>query len=73
VVTSALIGVRNLKQLKENVESLKNLNFSKKELSLINIKAKDGGIKQSGYGREGGSMAIKDYLNVKYTHMGIKG
>jgi L-glyceraldehyde 3-phosphate reductase len=43
-VTSALIGVRNLKQLKENVESLKNLNFSKKELSLINKKAKDGGI-----------------------------
>ena len=32
-----------------------------------------GGIKQSGYGREGGSEAIKDYLNVKYTHMGIKG
>ena len=32
-----------------------------------------GGIKQSGYGREGGSMAIKDYLNIKYTHLGIKG
>ena len=32
-----------------------------------------GGIKQSGYGREGGSGAIKDYLNVKYTHLGIKG
>ena len=32
-----------------------------------------GGIKQTGYGREGGSMAIKDYLNVKYTHQGIKG
>ena len=32
-----------------------------------------GGIKQTGYGREGGSNAIKDYLNVKYTHMGIKG
>ena len=30
-----------------------------------------GGIKQSGYGREGGSMAIKDYLNIKYTHFGI--
>ena len=32
-----------------------------------------GGIKQTGYGREGGSSAIKDYLNVKYTHLGIKG
>ena len=30
-----------------------------------------GGIKQTGYGREGGSMAIKDYLNVKYVHFGI--
>ena len=32
-----------------------------------------GGIKQSGYGREGGSMAIKDYLNIKYTHLGLEG
>ena len=30
-----------------------------------------GGIKQSGYGREGGSFGIKDYLNIKYTHLGI--
>jgi succinate-semialdehyde dehydrogenase/glutarate-semialdehyde dehydrogenase len=30
-----------------------------------------GGMKQTGYGREGGSMAIKDYLNVKYTHFGV--
>ncbi len=30
-----------------------------------------GGIKQTGYGREGGSMGIKDYLNIKYTHLGI--
>ena len=32
-----------------------------------------GGIKQTGYGREGGSTAIKDYLNIKYTHLGLKG
>ena len=31
-----------------------------------------GGIKQTGYGREGGSMGIKDYLNVKYTHLGLQ-
>ena len=43
-VTSALIGVRSLKQLNENIDSLKNLKFSKKELSMINKKAKDGGI-----------------------------
>jgi succinate-semialdehyde dehydrogenase/glutarate-semialdehyde dehydrogenase len=30
-----------------------------------------GGIKQTGYGREGGSSAIKDYLNIKYTHFAI--
>ncbi|MDP6784081.1 MAG: NAD-dependent succinate-semialdehyde dehydrogenase [Alphaproteobacteria bacterium] len=30
-----------------------------------------GGIKQTGYGREGGSMGIKDYLNIKYTHLGF--
>ena len=43
-VTSALIGVRNLKQLKENVASLNNLNFTKSELSLISKKARDGNV-----------------------------
>ena len=44
------------------------------ELGFVAIaEAPFGGIKQTGYGREGGSMAIKDYLNVKYTHLGIKG
>ena len=43
-VTSALIGVRNLKQLNENVASLNNLDFTNNELSLINKKAKDGNI-----------------------------
>ena len=32
-----------------------------------------GGIKQSGYGREGGSAGLKDYLNIKYTHLGLLG
>jgi len=43
-VTSALIGARNVNQLQENINAIKNLNFSKAEISLINKKAKDGGI-----------------------------
>ena len=39
-VTSALIGVRNLKQLKENVDTLKRLDFTNNELSLIIKKQK---------------------------------
>jgi L-glyceraldehyde 3-phosphate reductase len=43
-VTSALIGVRTTQQLKENIEALKNLQFSKSELIEINKKAKEGNI-----------------------------
>ena len=39
--------------------------------SVAVAEAPFGGIKQTGYGREGGSMAIKDYLNIKFTHFGI--
>ena len=40
---------------------------------ISNAETPFGGIKQSGYGREGGSIGIKDYLNVKYTHLGLVG
>ena len=43
-VTTALIGASSVKQIKENIESLNNLNFSKSELREINKKAKDGNI-----------------------------
>jgi L-glyceraldehyde 3-phosphate reductase len=43
-VTTALIGASSVKQVKENIESLDNLNFSKSELQEINKKAKEGNI-----------------------------
>ncbi|MDA8694980.1 L-glyceraldehyde 3-phosphate reductase [Alphaproteobacteria bacterium] len=43
-VTSALIGVRNLTQLKDNLAALNNLKFSKDELKSIDKKAKEGKI-----------------------------
>ena len=43
-VTSALIGVRTLTQLKDNLAALNNLKFSKDELKSIEKKAKEGKI-----------------------------
>jgi L-glyceraldehyde 3-phosphate reductase len=44
VITSALIGVRNVKQLRDNIAALNNLKFSKEEIKKIDQKAKEGGI-----------------------------
>ena len=40
---------------------------------ISNAETPFGGIKQSRYGREGGAVGIKDYLNIKYTHLGLSG
>ena len=43
-VTSALIGVRTVRQLQDNIAALDNLKFEKSELKMIDRKAKDGDI-----------------------------
>jgi L-glyceraldehyde 3-phosphate reductase len=43
-VTSALIGARNVAQLDDSLDALKNTTFSPEELSEIDQYAKDGGI-----------------------------
>jgi len=37
------------------------------EMLLAAAEAPFGGIKESGYGREGGSLGVKDYLEPKYV------
>jgi succinate-semialdehyde dehydrogenase / glutarate-semialdehyde dehydrogenase len=36
------------------------------EVSIASAEAPFGGIKESGMGREGGSLGIKDYLEAKF-------
>ena len=43
-VTSALIGARNVEQLDDSLDALKNTSFSAEELKLIDGHATDGGI-----------------------------
>jgi succinate-semialdehyde dehydrogenase / glutarate-semialdehyde dehydrogenase len=39
------------------------------EMLLATAEAPFGGIKESGMGREGGSIGIQDYLEPKYVRM----
>ncbi len=43
-VTSALIGARNVKQLDDSLDALKNLEFTESELKTIDQHAKEGGV-----------------------------
>ncbi|AQS89179.1 putative oxidoreductase [Neoasaia chiangmaiensis NBRC 101099] len=43
-VTSALIGARNVRQLDDSLDALKNTTFSREELELIDTYAHEGGI-----------------------------
>ena len=43
-VTSALIGARNVAQLNDSLDALRNLDFSGAELKEIDQFAKEGGI-----------------------------
>jgi L-glyceraldehyde 3-phosphate reductase len=43
-VTSALVGARNVEQLDDSLDALKNLTFTDAELAEIDRSAQDGGL-----------------------------
>jgi len=65
------ICTSSLKLANETSEALETGMVAVNTPFISNAETPFGGVKQSGYGREGGSFGIKDYLNLKYTHLGI--
>ena len=68
---ASYLYTNNLKQAHKASELMETGTVAVNTAVVALPEAPFGGIKQTGYGREGGSMAIKDYLNIKYTHLGI--
>jgi succinate-semialdehyde dehydrogenase/glutarate-semialdehyde dehydrogenase len=68
---ASYIYTNNLKKANRASELIETGTVAVNTAVVAVAEAPFGGIKQTGYGREGGSMAIKDYLNIKYTHFGI--
>ncbi|MDC0473064.1 NAD-dependent succinate-semialdehyde dehydrogenase [Pelagibacteraceae bacterium] len=68
---SSYIFTNNLEKANKASELIETGTVAVNTSVVAVAEAPFGGIKQTGYGREGGSMGIKDYLNIKYTHFGI--
>ena len=70
---AAYVCTSSMEQANKTSEALETGMVAVNTPFISNAETPFGGIKQSGYGREGGSIGIKDYLNVKYTHLGFYG
>ena len=58
------VFTRSLKRAHEASEAMETGMVGVNTLALASAEAPFGGIKESGFGREGGSLGIKDYLDV---------
>ena len=63
------VFTRSLKRAHEASDAMETGMVGVNTLALASAETPFGGIKESGFGREGGSLGIKDYLDVKYTNM----
>ena len=70
---ASYVCTSSMETAQKSSESLETGMVAVNTPALSSAETPFGGIKQSGYGREGGSLGIKDYLNVKYTHTGLVG
>ncbi len=66
---SSYVFTRSLKRAHEASEAIEAGMVGVNTYALAAAEAPFGGIKESGFGREGGSATVRDYLDVKYTHM----
>jgi len=63
------VFTRSLKRAHEVADAMETGMVGVNTFALASPETPFGGIKESGFGREGGAMGIKDYLDVKYTNM----
>ncbi|MBX6320396.1 MAG: NAD-dependent succinate-semialdehyde dehydrogenase [Rhodospirillaceae bacterium] len=66
---ASYVFTRSLKKAHESCEALESGMVAVNTYALATAEAPFGGIKESGFGREGGSLGIKDYLDVKYKNI----
>lgn len=66
---SSYVFTRSLKTAHAASEAIESGMVGVNTYGLAAAEAPFGGIKESGFGREGGTEGIRDYLDVKYTHL----
>jgi succinate-semialdehyde dehydrogenase/glutarate-semialdehyde dehydrogenase len=66
---ASYVFTRSLKKAHESSEAIEAGMVGVNTYALATAEAPFGGIKESGFGREGGSLGIKDYLDVKYKNI----
>lgn len=68
---AAYFHTRDLSRAIRVSEGLRYGMIGVNDSAISTVQAPFGGIKESGFGREGGSEGIEEYLNVKYISLGM--
>lgn len=66
---AAYIWSQSLHRATKAAESIKSGMVGVNTFAIASAETPFGGIKESGFGREGGSECLEDYLDLKYTHI----